>query len=143
MQTFLPYPDFAASAKVLDYRRLGKQRVETWQIIRALSGETKGWASHPASKMWDGYLPALHMYGRAMCTEWIDRGYADTMLNRFEQYDEFDMPPWMGNEDFHRSHQSNLIRKDAEFYSEIFAGVPSDLEYVWPARYTDHAPVAQ
>ncbi|HSR28205.1 MAG TPA: cytoplasmic protein, partial [Actinomycetes bacterium] len=27
MQTFLPFPDFAASARSLDQRRLGKQRV--------------------------------------------------------------------------------------------------------------------
>ncbi|MDQ1681515.1 MAG: hypothetical protein QOH99_56, partial [Frankiaceae bacterium] len=35
MQTFLPYADFGASARVLDDRRLGKQRVETLQILRA------------------------------------------------------------------------------------------------------------
>ena len=36
MQTFLPYPDFAESAKVLDNKRLGKQRVECLQIMKAL-----------------------------------------------------------------------------------------------------------
>jgi hypothetical protein len=36
MQTFLPYPDFKKSIKALDYRRLGKQRVEAYQIIRTL-----------------------------------------------------------------------------------------------------------
>ena len=35
MQTFLPYPDFARSARCLDNRRLGKQRVESYQILRA------------------------------------------------------------------------------------------------------------
>jgi hypothetical protein len=29
MQTFLPYPGFDESARALDDRRLGKQRVET------------------------------------------------------------------------------------------------------------------
>lgn len=33
MQTFLPYANFEASAKVLDYKRLGKQRVEAKQIL--------------------------------------------------------------------------------------------------------------
>jgi len=28
MQTFLPYADFKLSTRVLDYKRLGKQRVE-------------------------------------------------------------------------------------------------------------------
>jgi hypothetical protein len=37
MQTFLPYPDFGATAAVLDARRLGKQRVETVQVLRALT----------------------------------------------------------------------------------------------------------
>ena len=34
MQTFLPYPDFARSAAVLDRQRLGKQRVEVLQILK-------------------------------------------------------------------------------------------------------------
>ena len=36
MQTFLPFPDFVASARSLDRLRLGKQRVETLQILNAL-----------------------------------------------------------------------------------------------------------
>ena len=48
MQTFLPYPSFAASASVLDSPRLGKQRVETLQIARALLVPTYGWQRHPA-----------------------------------------------------------------------------------------------
>lgn len=37
MQTFVPFPDFARSAAVLDDKRLGKQRVEVLQIVRALT----------------------------------------------------------------------------------------------------------
>ena len=37
MQTFLPHPDFAATARVLDKRRLGKQRVEAIQVLRGLT----------------------------------------------------------------------------------------------------------
>ena len=39
MQTFLPYADFPGSAKVLDRKRLGKQRVECCQILNTLLGE--------------------------------------------------------------------------------------------------------
>jgi hypothetical protein len=78
-----------------------------------------------------------------MCREWIRRGYNDTMLQRFEEllepttqrHDEVadgGRPEWLGRPEFHRSHQSNLIRKDPEYYGPVFAGVPSDLEYVWP-----------
>lgn len=37
MQTFLPYPDFNESARVLDDKRLGKQRVECLQILNVLA----------------------------------------------------------------------------------------------------------
>ena len=49
MQTFLPYESFRESAKVLDWRRLGKQRVEGMQIINAIENPNKqGWQNHPA-----------------------------------------------------------------------------------------------
>lgn len=41
-------------------------------------------------------------------------------------------PPWLGDEAFHRSHQSNLLRKLPEHYGPLFPGVPDDLPYVWP-----------
>lgn len=36
MQTFLPYSDFKLTASILDCRRLGKQRIEAYQILCAL-----------------------------------------------------------------------------------------------------------
>lgn len=41
MQTFLPYSDITESLRVLDDKRLGKQRVETFQIINAITGRPK------------------------------------------------------------------------------------------------------
>ena len=139
MQTFLPYADFKRSAQVLDYKRLGKQRVETWQVLRALRGETRGWRNHPASRMWNGYEKALIEYGLVMCDEWKRRGYKDTMTDRFlEEFGKIDgavvMPPWIGDEQFHRSHQSNLLRKDEMFYRQFFPEVPADLPYIWPSE---------
>ena len=64
MQTFLPHESFKKSLKVLDWRRLGKQRVEAHQVLNVLLGrtETKGWVNHPITRMWDGYEPALQLY---------------------------------------------------------------------------------
>ncbi|MEU7740966.1 MSMEG_6728 family protein [Nonomuraea sp. NPDC049158] len=59
MQTFLPYPDFARTAAVLDPLRLGKQRVEALQILRALTIPGYGWRHHPAVRMWASYEEAL------------------------------------------------------------------------------------
>lgn len=134
MQTFLPHPDFIDSAYVLDRQRLGKQRVEVKQIFNALEGNSKGWTNHPATRMWRGYEPALALYGVVMCAVWADRGYVDNLLPFFAVRlgDPCVMPPWVGNDDFHRSHQSNLLRKDPIHYGSFFPGVPDDLEYVWP-----------
>src|SRR5215213_84794 len=78
MQTFLPYPDFVASAEALDDRRLGKQRVEAMQVIRALTRPVYGWQHHPAVRMWRGHEEALGAYALEICREWCRRSYADT-----------------------------------------------------------------
>jgi hypothetical protein len=142
VQTFLPYPSFAASAAALDRRRLGKQRVETLQLLRANTVPDYGWRHHPAAKMWRGHLPALVAYGVAMTDAWTDAGGADTVRAQLLAFapevagiaqDEIAMPWWWGDEDFHLSHRSNLVRKDPEFYRPLFGDIPDDLPYVWPA----------
>jgi len=138
MQTFLPYSSYEKSAQVLDMRRLGKQRVETLQILNALTDPNYGWQSHPAVNMWRGYEYELIEYGIAICNEWIARGYKDTCLGKIAEKidniseDNVEFPPWIGSIDLHRSHQSNLLRKDPVYYNQFFENVPDDLEYVWP-----------
>jgi hypothetical protein len=145
MQTFLPYPSFAASAAVLDGPRLGKQRVETLQILRAQLVPTYGWQRHPAVRMWRGYVPALTAYGLAMTDEWIRRGAADTVRPQLVEFaPEVDglpqsaleaeglLPPWLGDPAVHESHRSRLIAKAPDFYEAAFPGTPHGLEYVWP-----------
>lgn len=135
MQTFLPFDDFKKSVEVLDYRRLGKQRVETFQVLNVLLGRTdsQGWRNHPVTRMWRGYEEAMKVYQNLTIAEWIKRGYKNTMS--FEVVDESNvvMPSWFGNYDFHRSHRSNLLRKNFEYYSQFFSD-PVDLEYVWPVE---------
>ena len=132
VNTFLPYADFIQSAKALDYRRLGKQRVEAWQILNALLGNSKGWTNHPATNMWRGHERSLCEYGIAICDEWVQRGYKDTMRERFialhSQLPNTGLPEFIGDLEFHVSHQSNLKRKDADHYT---FEVPDDLPYVW------------
>ncbi len=150
MQTFLPYPGFIDSARILDQRRLGKQRVETIQVLRALTVAGYGWRHHPAAAMWAGYEEALVRYGLDVCTVWCERGRADTCAatlvtdmaeatgQRSVRTEEElaaarELPPWLGQEAFHRSHQAALVRKDPEHYRRYFPDVPDDLPYVWPA----------
>jgi Pyrimidine dimer DNA glycosylase len=138
MQTFLPFEDYAKSASVLDRQRLGKQRVESLQVLNALTVPGYGWSNHPAVKMWAGYEFELVAYSVAICDEWISRGYKDTCRDKILAFlDEHDFstdtPAWLGHETFHRSHRSNLLRKMPEFYGNMFEpDLPNNLEYYWP-----------
>lgn len=139
MQTFLPFPSFADSAAALDRQRLGKQRVEVLQILHALQGSSSGWANHPAVRMWKGHEHALALYGVMVCDEWLKRGYRDTCRQRFVSVvignlPSTSFPSWIGSEAFHRSHQSNLVRKLPAHYRPLFPDVPDDLPYVWPGE---------
>lgn len=138
MQTFLPYADLAASCRVLDDKRLGKQRVETFQVLRALTWPEYAWKNHPAVRMWRGFVPGLVAYGVASCREWEARGYMDALRPQLlawtagEEPRDPELPPWFGTEELHLSHRSNLLRKDPATYRPLFGDDPDDLPYLWP-----------
>lgn len=137
MQTFLPYSDIKESLKVLDDKRLGKQRVETYQIISAITRRPKldgtpykGWLNHPCSVMWRNYVPLLKMYLNASIDEWISRGFNNNMIK--EKIDQNVIyPDWWGNKKFHDSHKSNLLKKDFDFYSKYEWNVDPKNPYIW------------
>jgi len=108
IQTFLPLEDFAASARVLDSKRLGKQRLETLQILKALADPSYGWQNHPAVLMWRGHERQLILYGNHITTEWKR---------------PVTIP-----------HQSNLLRKAPWAYGHLWPNVPRDLGYWWPTE---------
>jgi hypothetical protein len=130
----LPYEDFEKTAKALDRKRLGKQRVEAMQIVNALTTGQSGWYNHPAVQMWKGYVEALKVYFNAISKEWVKRGYEHNI--GFYDVEDFkvEYPPWLGDEEFHKSHRSNLLRKEPEYYRQFGWNVPDDLPYVWPGR---------
>lgn len=145
MQTFLPYQSFIETASCLDMRRLGKQRVETKQILIALSDPTYGWQNHPAVKMWKGYESTLAYYGYTICYEWKLQGYKDEQLDWFDDQlwnrihkiglvlnqSDLPIPHWL-NDQFCISHRSNLIRKLPSHYGKLWPDIPNNLQYIWP-----------
>jgi hypothetical protein len=134
VQTFLPYPDFEKTAKCLDYRRLGKQRVEAWQLLNAIENRknriSAGWTNHPATLMWLHNAESLKLYFNMISLEWERRGYKHNM--GYFDVTEPIFPKWVGNMEFHMSHQSNLVRKLPEHYRKFFPDIPNNLPYVWP-----------
>jgi hypothetical protein len=150
MQTFVPYADFEASARALDPKRLGKQRVEVIQIVRALTVPGYAWSQHPAVLMWKGSEEALGRYGLTMCEVWLELGFGDTcaatiaadlatfgipeIRTEAELAAAGALPPWLFDVRVQESHQSSLVRKDPAFYRRLFPDVRPDLDYVWPVR---------
>lgn len=138
MITFLPYEDFDSSARVLDSKRLNKQLLECVVILKIVTNpdnlpedwdkSIKGYRNHPAIKMWEGYDYALMAYFNSILSECKRRGIKSE-LNYIQLKDHLiiqelipgsDIPWWLGNKEFHRSHRSRLISKNPEFYASKF-----------------------
>ncbi|MGC8607027.1 MAG: pyrimidine dimer DNA glycosylase/endonuclease V [Vulcanisaeta sp.] len=98
MQVFRPYIDHQKSAQFLDNLRLGKQRVETKQVLLAIlrkmgiiNDGKRGWINHPIVLMYynngNPYINDLVNYFYALIDEWIDRGYRNNIsLNDIEKH---------------------------------------------------------
>ena len=133
MQTFLAYPDFHRALSCLDNKRLGKQRLETDTILKTLLDQSEGWKNHPAVKMWRGYENALIEYFNINLEIWMKRDFKNSYeYKEFIEEKTFDDPPWLGNEEFHASHRSNLLRKNFDHYSQFGWTESNDLPYIWP-----------
>lgn len=129
MQTFLPFENIEQSLQSLDKRRVGKQRVEAFQIIETLEkikqkdfyvikdGKRKrrGWITHPAVLMWQGYEEFLKLYYNSTLKEWERRKCNNFKLQYVDvNKSKLIKPWWLGNEKFHSSHRANLVRKAYE-----------------------------
>jgi hypothetical protein len=141
VNTFIPLPTFDECAKVLDNRRLGKQRVEAKQILNLLTNETKtnAWRNHPVTRMWENYVPALKLYYNTIVKEWIRRGFVNNMP-LYELKGKIVIPWFATNTSINYSYQANLIRKDADYYKPKFhPGPPKKwilYTYIWPSKLT-------
>jgi hypothetical protein len=143
MQTFLPVADFADSARLLDSPRLGKQRVET--LADPAGDRTPRLRLGQPPRRPDVARP--HAGARrlrlAMARIWRERGFGDTTETQIGEFapqvvgvpqaelaDAGLLPSWLGDEALHRSHRSNLIAKDPDFYrprfAELFGPEPDD-----------------
>lgn len=144
MQLFLPYADLNKTAGSLDDKRLGNQCYRECKTL--ING---GWSNHPASKMIKGYEHFVARYAYALANEMATRRKLDGSpkwkpevvdrwrhfwLAEMQKHDNTGNPPWLGNQEFHISHQSNLIRKDKNYYGPQFPNVPDNLEYIWPVK---------
>jgi hypothetical protein len=132
MQTFLPSADYEYVSHILDSKRLNKQILEGYQILKILSGasETGAWRNHPAVLMWTNAEYELKSYIDHMVYEADFRGIKTdkNVLNLKELELRFSVdwgksaPIWQKPEHVYRvtnSHKANLYRKDPFYYAEF------------------------
>ena len=152
MQTFLPYFSFEKSAKVLDKKRCFKQLVEAKQILCVLHADIipTDWKlskdylfqksfNHPTIQMWLGYGETLVDYYNDFLLICKVKHKINTTLPALDMKIICpDIPWWLGNENFHRSHRTRLIAKDREFYLPLFPEDENynDGKYWWPDNKT-------
>ena len=133
MQTFLPFPNFYKSLSCLDYKRLGNQRSEALVILKNVTGNYNGWVNHPAVKMWMGYPDALKLYLNMCIKLWTERGYKNSMeFQSFDFSSKIELPPWFGDERFHKAHRQALLFKNYDYYKTFFPDDSPKIEYFWP-----------
>lgn len=145
MQTFLPYESFYDSLNCLDPKRLGKQRVESFQIITTLyaakanpdAAPKMAWYNHPAVKMWKDNVESLIIYYNLSLQLWEKRGYKNKIL----KYIDFSpigvkSPHWLGYEKFHSSHRAALLQKYPAWYSRYDWKEKPNINYFWPTEHT-------
>lgn len=132
MQTFIPYTCFLNAAKVLDQKRLGKQRLEAKQILDLVEGRAdNNWKHHPAVRMWEGFGHLLKYYYRVVLFEWERRGYVNNMTWPDVEHGPF--PDWLYDERLVLSHRCNLMRKDPEYYGQFrWKNIDPKAPYWWP-----------
>ena len=102
------------TAKVLDTRRLNKQIIECKQILKAIDGETKAWANHPATVQYKFHRRWLFSY--MMCLIYYKEGSqwaAEQWNNEALRY-----TPYWHNDKFITQMKRRLYTKDNNHYSQ-------------------------
>jgi hypothetical protein len=125
--------------RILDSKRLGKQRIEAQTIIKTLEGKITGYHDHPIIFMWVGYVDALKYYFNCCVDEWVNRGYKNN-LEKYEVKENVTFPFWFSNKQVHESMKASLLRKDGEYYSSKISLENIDYMnygYIWVCKLTN------
>jgi hypothetical protein len=139
MQTFLPHSDISIVANELDSKRLNKQILECFQILKVLSSGDPhaAWRNHPAVKMWRGYEGGLWDYTMSMVIEATLRGIKtdknlDNLITLRDIHSDSwgrGLPDWFDDDDtmlrVTTTHQANLYKKAPEMYPQYIDAVNS------------------
>lgn len=142
---------FGNLSDVWNRKRLGKQRVEAYQIWTVLVlGVKANYTNSPISRMWNGYTDALSVYLYICCKVWEERGYRNEKMAQYlsmykinelvkpylDGEKKLEYPSWFGKDEFHDSHKAMLYHK-GKLNSELnhyqdFEPFSHITQYYWP-----------
>ena len=156
MQTFLPHPSKRESLDALDNKRLNKQILECYQILKVLSKQSlsNAWRNHPAVLMWEGAENELWRYAMTAVKLADMRGIkTENNLANLKALAKTSVLSWGDNDPawvksptvikrVNTTHQANLYRKDPIYYAHYANSVNSEYnkpccstcQYYWPTH---------
>jgi len=96
-----------------------------------------GYAHHPATRMWLGYENSLALYLNAHLDEYYKR--SGKYMNIPKRFVWTEIRPWWIKDQLINSHKASLLRKNNDYYKEIFEIDEKylTLGYVWPFSLTE------
>ena len=103
------------TALVLDARRLNKQIIECKQILKAIKGETKAWANHPATLQYRNHVVWLKLY--TQCLESFKNNESPERIYAFSLEAQKYTPEWHTSE-YLTQMKRRLYTKNKEHYSQ-------------------------
>jgi hypothetical protein len=153
MITWLPVKSFVKSMEFLDTITLDRQRIEAAMILEILTNQTFlpssqlfiapfnrrfiHWDKSPAVYMWRGYEEWLKLYLACAIGEHKFRGkYSNIATPKYDTSLQ-EPPEWLGVEELHASHRSNLIRRLPTHYLKLWPEELLELPYYWPQERKD------
>jgi hypothetical protein len=80
--------------------------------------------------MWERNISALMRYHDICITEWVHRGYRNTMP--LFGVTAYTLPDWFGDDNFHSRHRAALLAKDIKFYGRYDWKEKPEINYLWP-----------
>lgn len=124
MKTYLPYPDFARSARSLTDEHLSESVQSASQTLLALTGEAPREGT-PTEDLWDGYLGLLAVYTICMVNEQVNRESITSdeaeqaLMHAQHTFDTTELyySPWMDEESFFVDERTALSATDSQHYS--------------------------
>ena len=136
MQLYLPYPDFEKSVQCLTTNHLNRVRTNCQLMAKAFL-EPSRWCYHPSFKAWKPYYKAFQYYHDCVVKEWIGRGFnTKAVLFGAPKPERKDMPWFIGNDRYHSSMRSNLIRLNFTYKERCEWVEDGKQPYLWPNNNT-------